>query len=88
MTPQERKEFEDLKKLVKDMQLGRNLINTESLKRQVFEDIISAGVLNTATTSDTNVTIPATPATVARQYNHKVRVTIDGADYYIGLYNV
>lgn len=88
MNEEVRQQLDKLQKQIDELRQATDVINVESLRKRVFQEIISAGVISTATTSDVNESVPTVPATVAKDYNKKVRVEIDGVPYYLGLYNV
>lgn len=83
-----RKEFEAK---LETFRQARDVVFTESLKRRVFEDIIHAGVQDTDTTdinTTTSIGAGGGDVTAATPYDTRLRVQIDGTDYYIGLYEV
>jgi hypothetical protein len=83
-------EVKKLQRQIDELRTAKNIEFTESLKKHVVFDVISAGV-NDATLSGINdsTVVPAGGGTVdhAAPYDRRLRVIIDGADYYIGLYN-
>lgn len=91
MNEDEKKRIDDLEKKVSDIQEARDVSFSESIRKRVLEDIISAGVIDT-TLTDLNETtsVPSGGGNVshAEPYDRRLRVTIDGTDYYIGLYQV
>ena len=91
MNPEIEAKFAELEKRLDDIENARSVSQTESIRKRVLQDIISAGVIDSPTSSEnTSTTVPGGGGTVNHpaQYDLRVRVTIDGADYYVGLYNV
>ena len=72
--------MDDLKKLVEAMRSASDIEFVEAFKRNALNDSIDAGNIET---SNENQTTPD-----GRPFDQRVRVTIDGAEYYIGLYEV
>jgi hypothetical protein len=80
-----------LERMIKDIREAKDIPFAESFKRQYLEDIISAGLVDNATSNEnTSTTVSAIPTTVNHpaQYDKRVKVEIDGTEYYIGLYNL
>jgi len=86
MTIEER--LSKIEKDIENFRLAKDVVQTESFRRRLLQEIISAGTVSTATTSDMNELVSAVPATVAKDFPKKVRVNIDGTFYYIGLQDV
>ena len=86
MTVDER--LSKLEKQIEDLRLERDVVHSESLKKRVLQGVINAGIKSAATDTDVNESVVAVPAIVARAFDAKVRVEIDGTAYYIGLQNV
>lgn len=90
MNPLEQK-IEQLEKQIADIRLAKDIVYTESVRKQVLDDAVRAGIKDDDT-SDINTTtaVASTPSNVthATPYDRRLRINIDGADYYIGLYNV
>lgn len=91
MTIEER--LAKLESLVANMQLAKDVVFSESVRKQMLQDAIQAGVLDTTLTGinqTSSTVVNAFPTTVtvnhAKQYTHRLRVLIDGNPYYIGLY--
>lgn len=90
---------EDLKKVVADIKKTSELLTdiryckdidfTESIRRRTLNDIIRSGVLdNVLTDINTTTTIGLNSVSHASTYDRRLKVTVDGAEYYIGLYLV
>lgn len=80
----------ELEKLVEELRQARDIQFVESSRRRIFQDIIQAGVKDSnvsAVNKTSNIVAVPVGITTANTYNAKVRVRIDGTDYYIGLYN-
>lgn len=91
MNPQEREEFNKMKKQLEELQLVRDIIFRESLRKNALQNTIEAGLKSTATSNENaTTTVPSTGGNVnhARQYDDRVLVEIDGTQYYIGLYTI
>lgn len=80
----------DLEKLVNDIRQGRDVIFTESLRKRLLQNTVFAGVTSTSL-DDINETtaVPGGGGNVthAEAYDKKVKVIIDGTEYWLGLYN-
>lgn len=88
MTIEER--LSKLEKQVEDMRFARDIVNSESIKKHIVHDVISAGTKDdTLTTINHTTTVPAGGGSVnhASSYDHRLEVEIDGTIYYIGLYD-
>lgn len=89
MTTEER--IVKLEKELADIRGAKDFAFVESVRKRIFKNIMEAGVTS-ASLADINETTVIGGAggsvTHAEGYDQKVRVTIDGSDYYIGLYNV
>jgi len=87
MTSDER--IRKLEAEVADLRNARDLAFVEALRRRVFQGTVAAGLVDT-TLADLNETtaVPGGGGDVvhAEAYDSRVRVTIDGTDYFIGLY--
>ena len=86
-------EVKQLKKEVEELRLANDVIFTESLRRRLLQNTIFAGVISTSLTDINETTSGSIPAgggnysvTHAEAFDKKVRITIDGADYWLGLY--
>ena len=83
--------IDELERMVESMRHGMDIETIENIRRRTLQDIVSAGVVDNATTNEIDTTsIGAGGGSVSHnvQYDKRVRVTIDGTDYYIGLYTV
>lgn len=90
MTTEER--LSKLEKEIQDIRLATDVQFTESLRRRVVQDVIFAGISDT-TLLDLNETtaIPiggGGSVLHTEPYDKRLRITVDGTDYFIGLYNV
>ena len=88
MTTDER--ISKLENCIENLRLATDVVFTESARKRIFEDVISAGIKdNTLTDLNTTTNIAATPSSVthASPYDFRLRVIIDGVPYYIGLYS-
>lgn len=88
-----KKAIVDIKKtseLLTDIRYSRDIDFTESIRRRTLNDIIRAGVLdNTLTDINTTTNLGlAGSVSHASIYDRRLKVIIDGAEYYIGLYLV
>lgn len=85
----QQKKIDDVIDLIKRMQLGEDIIFAESLRKRIFQDIIQSGVVDLATDINDSTIISAGGGTVnhPKEYDKRAIITIDGEDYYIGLYN-
>lgn len=83
-------EVKQLKKELEDIKLGRDVVFTESLRRRLLQNVVFAGITSTSL-ADINETtvVAAVPGNVihAEAFDKKVKVNIDGSDYWLGLYN-
>lgn len=76
----------DLKKLVESIRSASDIPFVESIKRKVLSNTIDAGI--TSASLENQTTVDGLDVTAPKPYDQRVRVTIDGTDYYIGLYDV
>lgn len=83
-------QLDELKRQIEAMRRGEDLELMENLRRRALQDIVSAGTIDDPDTENESTVIGVGGGTVdhAEEYDKRVRVTIDGTDYYIGLYNV
>ena len=80
------KQVNDLQKQIDDIRQAKDVVFTESAKRRVFQNVLSAGVKDTTLTG-INQSVGGTDAfTSARAYTARLRIVVDGNPYYIGLY--
>ena len=88
---------EDLQQVVKDLKTANDLITdiryckdidfTESIRRRTLNDIIRSGVLdNVLTDINTTTVVGMSSVSHASIYDRRLKVIVDGAEYYIGLY--
>jgi hypothetical protein len=90
MTPQERQEFEILKRKVESLERVENIPFIENIKRRVAVTGITSGAITAATSITESVRNSADTGseTVAKDYDGKLQVTLsDGTVKYIGIYN-
>ena len=88
MTTEER--ISKLEKELEDIRLENDVVHSESLKKRVLQSVIQAGIKDsTLTDINTTTTVSSTPSNVlhASTYDFRLRVTLDGVPYYIGLYS-
>lgn len=88
MTTEER--LVKLEKQLEDLLLARDVVFTESLRKRLLQNTIFAGITSTSLTDineTTNVPGGGGNVTHAEAFDKKVRVTIDGTDYWVGLYS-
>lgn len=84
MNPEQR--IAELERIVEDMRQGRDIVFLEQTKRLALFAAIQAGVKSDGT--DLNQSVGAAQAfTAPLEFDKKVRVEIDGAFYYLGLYD-
>lgn len=91
LTFDQQKKIDDAVFLLKRMQLGEDVIFSESLRKRIFEDVILAENIDSTLTdinATTNVPVGGGDVTHAKSFDKRLRVNIDGSDYYIGLYNI
>lgn len=91
MNPETKRLIDDLQKQINELRNGASVEQTESLRRRVLQDIISAGTIDSTLTGINETTVvDAGGGNVdhGAPYDRRQRVEIDGVDYYIGLYNV
>lgn len=89
MTVEER--LQKLETELENLRLAKDVIQTESLRARVLQDVVQSGVLDTTLTALNGTTsVPAGGGSVlhAKQYNKRLLVYIDKIPYYIGLYNI
>lgn len=87
MTTEER--LSKLEKELEDIRFERDVIHSESLKKRVLQGTVVAGIKDTTLDDiNTTTTVAATPQGVAHAaiYDFRLRITVDGIPYYIGLY--
>lgn len=88
MTTEER--ISKLEKELEDIRLENDVVHSESLKKRVLNNVLEAGIRDTTLTAiNTTTAVAAVPTNVphASVYDFRLRVTIDGVPYYIGLYS-
>jgi hypothetical protein len=84
---------ERVKKLeeeLEEMRMARDVVFSESIKKHITFNLIESGVHDTTLTDiNTTTEVASTPSYVthASPYDRRLRIKIDGATYYIGLYN-
>lgn len=90
MTPEQEQKLNKALELLESMQLARDVVFSESIKKNVLDETLQADTEPfTATTSNINQSIGGTSAfTSPKQFDKVQEITIDGANYKIGLYNV
>lgn len=88
MNPIDQKIIE-LQRQIDEIRQMRNLQLTENIKRYTLDGVLVGGIISAASTADVNETFaPGAGATVARDYDDKILITIGGTDYYLGLYQI
>ncbi len=90
MTPQEKQEFESLKKLVESLVRVENIPFIENVRRRVAITGMTSGSISAATTITESVRNAADSGseTVAKDYDGKLQIILsDGTTKYIGIYN-
>lgn len=88
MTIEER--LTKLEKENEDLRLARDVVFTESLRKRLLQNTIFAGIISTSLTDINETTIVPVGGgnvTHAEAFDKKVRVSIDGTEYWFGLYN-
>lgn len=91
LTPEQQKKIDDAVKLLNDIRLGEDVVFTESLRKRVLENVLlSENVDSTVLDINDTQSVASTPQDVsfAKEYDKRLKLNIDGIDYYIGLYNV
>lgn len=77
------------KNLLTDIRYCKDIDFTESIRRRTLDDIIRSGVLdNVLTDINTTSTVGLSTVSHASVYDRRLKVLVDGAEYYIGLYLV
>lgn len=87
----DKNKLEQLEEKVNRMRNGEDIENIENIRRRTLEGAIFAGVASTATTGDILKAVAeggSASYNVAKAPAQKLRVSIDGTDYYLALYNV
>ncbi len=90
MTPQERQEFEALKRTVESLTRVENIPFIENIKRRVaITGITSGAITGTGTITETVRNAAGTGTeVVAKDYDGRLQITLsDGTIKYIGIYN-
>lgn len=83
-----KEQVDELKRQVEAMRRGEDIEMSEGIRRRTLQDIVSAGVIDNPTANEIKTTTAGSNVNHNVQYDKRVRVTIDGTDYYIGLYTV
>lgn len=81
----------ELERKVEAMRTGQDIEFQETLRRRTFQDLISAGTVDTATTGNILQAVNeggSATYNVADEFDFRLRVEVDGTDYYVGLYSV
>lgn len=79
----------ELERQIEVLRAGTDLEMNENIRRYALEDIVTSGVTSTAT--DITQAVDESGAgsyNVAKVPDLKVIFTIDGTDYYVGLYSI
>jgi hypothetical protein len=89
MTPEQETKLDRALTLLDSLRFAEDVVFSESLRRNVMEDVLFADVFPvTATTSNVNQSIGDTQAfTSPKKFDLVQTITIDGTDYKIGLFN-
>ena len=89
MSPEQERKLDRALQLLEALRLAEDIVFSESIKKNVMEDVLFAEVLPvTATTSNINQSIGAASAfTSPKEFDLEQTVTIDGTNYKIGLFN-
>lgn len=88
---EDKNKLEQLEEKVNRMRNGEDIENIENIRRRSLQGAILAGVKSTATTSDILKYVDedgSSTYNVADAPAQKLRITIDGTDYYLALYSV
>lgn len=90
MNPEIEKRFKELEQQIRNLREARDVVQTESIRSRVLEDVITGTVVANPDAALDQAVAEGGSASyiVAAEYDKQVTVTVDGTDYKIGLYNI